>query len=60
MPPIRTTVYLDQNARNQLGWIKTNSNLPGTSAACRVGLTLLEAVLKGESMIQAIDSENVK
>ena len=57
--PTRTTVYFTEPDVARLKMLKTEYSL-GASAACRVGLAILVATLKGEDVAQVIDSENVK
>ena len=59
MTPKRTTIYLDPASTERLDQLKAEYGL-GTSAACRVGLAILEATLNGESQAEVLDSENVK
>ena len=57
--PKRTTVYFTEPDIARLELLKTEYGL-GASAACRVGLAILVATLKGDDVAEVIDRENVK
>lgn len=58
--PTRTTVYFTEPDVARLKRLIETTNLPGTSAACQVGLVMLEAAMNGECCAMILDRENVK